>query len=103
MAFYVSFSSAAGKSRIHLSSCPYCRDGAVDHDAHTLISWSPTLSTLSAAESYALRMFPTFRDRRKCDHCMSGDFVSGPNWLTALQGWIGVISKPKAKLLHPQE
>lgn len=100
MAFYVSFSSAAGKSRIHLSSCPYCRDGAVDHDAHSLISWSPTLNTLSAAESYALRMFPTFRDRGKCDHCMFGGFISGSYWLATLQDWIGLISKPRPKALH---
>jgi hypothetical protein len=100
MAFYVSFSSTAGKSRIHLSSCPYCRHGAVDHDAHMPISWSPMLRTLSAADSYALRMFPTFRDRGKCDHCMSGDFIGGPYWLTTLQDWIGVISKQKTKLLH---
>lgn len=99
MAFYVSYSSAAGKSRIHLSSCPYCREGAVDRDARTLISWSPALKTLSAAESYALRMFPTFRDRGKCDHCMSGGFVSEPYWLTTLRDWIGVVSKPRAKSL----
>jgi hypothetical protein len=99
MAFYVSYSSATGRSRIHLSSCPRCRDGAVVHDAQALVSWSPILSTLSEAESYALRMFPDFRDRGKCDHCMSGDFMSGPYWLMTLQGWIGDFARPKARLL----
>jgi hypothetical protein len=100
MAFYVSFSSAAGKSRIHLSSCPHCRDGAVDCDAHMAISWSPTLNTLSAAESYAMRMFPHFRDRGKCDRCMSGEFIGGPFWLVALKDWIGGFSKPSVKALQ---
>lgn len=99
MAFYVSFSSAAGKSRIHLSSCPHCRDGSIDHDAHMAISWSPTLNTLSQAESYAMRMFAHFRDRGKCDRCMSGDFIGGPYWLAALRDLIGGIPRPKAAVL----
>jgi hypothetical protein len=100
MAFYVSYSSAAGKSRIHLNSCPHCRDGAVGYDAHIAISWSPTLNTLSEAESYAKRMFPSFRDRGKCDRCMNGDFISGPYWLATLKDWIGAIPKPRAAVLQ---
>lgn len=99
MAFYVSYSSAAGRSRIHLSSCLRCRDGAVARDAHSLVSWSPTLKTLSEAESYSLRMFPDFKDRGKCEHCMSGEFISGPYWLMTLRGWISGFAKPKAGLL----
>src|SRR4029078_13325464 len=101
MAFYVSYASAAGKCRIHRSSCPFCQDGAVDHDAHTTVSWSPMLQTMSGAEAYAMRMFPSFADRGNCDRCMLGDFVRGSYWPFNLRGWIGKLlsSKPKTRVL----
>ena len=44
--FVLSYSSAAGRSSAFIwAHVLICSDGAVDHDAHTLVSWSPTLAT----------------------------------------------------------
>jgi hypothetical protein len=72
MAFYVYFASATGRTRIHLGSCPHCRDGhAADKESPPMGGWSKAFGNLSEAEAYVKRMFPWFKDKRKCHHCLS--------------------------------
>jgi|EndMetStandDraft_7_1072992.scaffolds.fasta_scaffold291181_2 hypothetical protein len=70
MAFYVYFASATGRTRIHLGNCPHCREGhAVDKEAPQG-GWTQAFKTLSEAEAYVKRVFPWFKDRKKCQHCL---------------------------------
>ncbi|WP_119389615.1 hypothetical protein [Taklimakanibacter lacteus] len=71
MAFYVYFASATGKTRIHLGSCPHCRDGRAA-DKENQGGWTQAFRTLSEAEGYVSRMFPWFKDKKKCHHCLTG-------------------------------
>ncbi len=71
MAFYVYFASATGKTRIHLGSCPYCREGrAADKESPQQGGWSQAFKSLSEAEGFVKRVLPWFKDRKKCNHCL---------------------------------
>jgi hypothetical protein len=53
-----------------LGNCPHCREGhAVDKEAPQG-GWTQAFKTLSEAEAYVKRVFPWFKDRKKCQHCL---------------------------------
>ena len=71
MSFYVTL-RRGGETRIHKSSCSYCKDGkgfgSIFKVRRNNTVWSPPFATLVEAEAYAKNHH---RKVLLCDHCLA--------------------------------